>query len=127
GFGGKDGARSVGDILAHICHLLESAASLADGAQVWRDSTPPARDRDVQRFFEALGRFDARLASDAPLACRAEQLFQGPVADALTHVGQITLLRRLAGSPVRAENYFKADIVAGRVGPEQTPPRRVFD
>ena len=80
----------------------------------------------MARFFEALARFDARLASQAPLGCRAEQLFQGPIADALTHVGQIALLRRLAGSPVRGENYFKADIVAGRVGSEQTTPRKEF-
>ena len=121
------GSRTPGQILAHMCDLLDWAVSLADGAQVWRDSTPQAWEGDVQRFFDALGRFDARLASDAPLACRTEQLFQGPVADALTHVGQIALLRRLAGSPVRAENYFKADIVQGRVGSAQTPPRREFD
>jgi len=126
-FRAKDGSRSAGQILAHMCDLLDWAVSLADGAQVWRDSTPQAWEGDVQRFFDALGRFDARLASDAPLACRTEQLFQGPVADALTHVGQIALLRRLAGSPVRAENYFKADIVQGRVGSAQTPPRREFD
>ena len=126
-FRAKDGSRTAGQILAHVCDLLDWAVSLADGAQVWGDSTPQAWDRDVERFFEALGRFDARLASDAPLGCRAEQLFQGPVADTLTHVGQIAMLRRLAGSPVRAENYFKADIVTGRIGPEQTPPRREFD
>jgi hypothetical protein len=49
------------------------------------------------------------------------------VADALTHVGQIALLRRMAGAPVRGENYFRAEIVAGRIGTEQTPPRREFD
>jgi hypothetical protein len=123
----KDGSRSAGEILAHIGDLFDWALSLAEGAQVWRESAPQAWDRDVQRFFDALGRFDARLASDAPLGCGAEQLFQGPVADALTHVGQIALLRRLAGSPVRGENYFKADVVPGRVGPEQTAPRREFD
>ena len=72
-------------------------------------------------------RFDEYLASDAPLACEAEQLFQGPIADALNHVGQIALLRRLAGAPIRAENYYRAEITRGRVGMEQTPPRREFD
>ena len=127
GFRAKDGSRTAGAILAHICDLLDWALSLAGGAQAWRDSTPDAWERDVQRFFDALGRFDARLASDAALGCQAEQLFQGPIADGLTHVGQIALLRRLAGSPVRGENYYKADIVSGRVGASQTPPRREFD
>jgi hypothetical protein len=79
---------------------------------------PPAR---------ACHRFDALLAGDAELRCPAEQLFQGPVADALTHVGQFAMLRRLAGSPVKGENYFKATIAIGHVGPQQAAPKREFD
>lgn len=122
-----NGSRSAGEILAHVGDLFDWALSLADGGHTWRAQPPQAWDQDVARFFDVLARFDARLASDAPLKCRAEQLFQGPIADALTHVGQIALLRRLAGSPVRAENYFQADIVSGRVGAEQTTPRKEFD
>ena len=70
---------------------------------------------------------DDLLAADAPLLQPAERLFQGGLADALTHVGQLAMLRRLAGYPVRGENYSRADIEEGRVGPEQTPPRREFD
>ena len=120
-------SRTPGKILAHMCDLLDWALSLARGAQVWNDSTPAAWNDDVRRFFEALGRFDEFLASDAPLAAPPEQLFQGPIADALTHVGQIAMLRRAAGSPMKGENYFRADIAIGRVGTEQTPPRREFD
>ena len=54
-------------------------------------------------------------------------MFQGPIADALTHIGQIGMMRRMAGAPVRGENYFKADIAAGRVGAEQSAPRFEFD
>jgi hypothetical protein len=57
----------------------------------------------------------------------ADKLFQGPIADALTHVGQIAMLRRMAGAPVKGESYFAAEIVAGRVGREQTVPKREFD
>jgi len=67
------------------------------------------------------------MTSDPPLHAPAEKVFQGPIADALTHLGQIATRRTLAGAPVRGENYFVADIVAGRVGPEQAPPRREFD
>ncbi len=107
--------------------LLDWALSLARGKQQWRNATPQPWDREVQRFFASLAAFDAYLASDAPLHAPPEKLFQGPIADALTHVGQIATRRRLAGAPVRGENYFVADIVAGRVGPEQSPPRREFD
>lgn len=80
----------------------------------------------MKRFHAALAAFDAYLASDKPLHAPAEKLFQGPVADALTHVGQIAVMRRLAGSPVKGENYFVADISAGRVGTEQNAPKREF-
>ena len=120
--------RTPAQILAHVCDLLDWALSLARGDQAWQDSQPQVEwALDVARFHDGLAAFDAYLASDAPLGRSAEMLFQGPVADALTHVGQIALLRRLAGAPVRAENYAKAGIVAGRVGPEQAAPRREFD
>jgi len=74
-----------------------------------------------------VSRFDARLASDAPLGSPPERLFQGPVADALTHVGQLAMLRRMAGGPMRGENYFGAGIQAGRVGSDQAAPVFEFD
>jgi hypothetical protein len=120
-------SRSAGQILAHLGDLLDWALTMADGKQAWQDSPPLAWPHGCDRFFAALGRLDARLDAPEPLAVAAEKIFQGPIADALTHVGQIALLRRLAGAPVKGENYFRAEIVAGRVGPEQTAPRREFD
>ena len=119
-------SRTPGQILAHIGDLFDWALSLAEGQQAWHNSAPQAWEADVARFHAALDTFDAYLASDAPLGSPAE-LFQGPIADALTHVGQIAMLRRLAGGPIRGENYFKAEIVAGRVGREQAKARREFD
>ena len=120
-------ARSPGEILAHMVDLLDWALSMARGKEEWSNAKPGPWDQDIARFFRAALAFDAYLASDAPLHAPAERLFQGPVADALTHVGQIATRRRLAGAPVRGENYFRADIVAGRVGPDQSAPRREFD
>jgi len=122
-----DTTRTPGQILAHIGDLLDWALSLAKGAEQWRNSGSLPWDNGVGRFFAALQALDAYLASDAPLAAPAEKLFQAPVADALTHIGQISMLRRLAGAPVRGENYSRADIVVGRVGPAQTAPKREFD
>jgi hypothetical protein len=122
-----DRTRTPVEILAHIGDLLEWTLWLAKGKYVWKDFTPQPWEREVARFFETLGRLDRFLASDSPLGVATEKLFQGPIADALTHVGQIAMLRRLAGVPVRGENYFKADIVAGRVGPDQAAPRREFE
>jgi hypothetical protein len=84
-------------------------------------------NEEVARFFAALEAFDSYLASDSALNAPEEKLFQGPIADALTHVGQITMLRRMAGAAIKGENYFVAEIEAGRVGPQQAAPRREFD
>jgi len=125
-FRAGEGGRTAGQILAHIGDLFDWALSLARGKQAWKDSPPLDWEAGTARFFEALGRFDAYLASDEALGSSAEKLFQGPVADALTHVGQIAMLRRLAGGPIRGENYHQAEISAGRVGPDQAAPRREF-
>ena len=127
GFRVKEGTRTPGEILAHIGDLLDWALSLARGEQIWHNSTPLVWEDEVKRFFEALKKFDSYLASEEVLGCPTGKLFQGPVADALTHVGQIAMLRRLAGAPVKGENYFKADIEAGRVGANQAVKRVEFD
>jgi hypothetical protein len=119
-------ARTPAKILAHLGDLFDWALSQAKGAEAWTDSAPLAWDREVERFFATLRRFDEFLASDATLAAAPERLFQGAVADALTHVGQLAMLRRLAGAKITGENYSRAEIVAGRVGAEQTAPRREF-
>ena len=109
--------RTPVEILAHVGDLLDWALSLAKGQAQWNDSVPRGWPAEVLRLFEALRTFDAYLASALPLGCPPERLFQGPIADALTHVGQIALLRRCAGAPVRGENYLVAEIVAGPGGP----------
>jgi hypothetical protein len=119
--------RTPSKILAHIGDLFDWALSQAKGAEAWSDSTPLEWDREIERFFATLHRFDEFLASDAPLATPPERMFQGAVADALTHIGQLAMLRRLSGAKIRAENYSRAEIVAGRVGVDQSAPRREFD
>jgi hypothetical protein len=114
-------------ILAHIGDLFDWALSIAKGQQVWRDSQPLEWPDEVQRFFETLKAFDDYLASSGPLHAPPEKLLQGPIADAMQHVGQLAMLRRLAGNPIRGENYYVADVAAGRVEKDQTPPRLEFD
>lgn len=120
-------ARTPEQILTHMGDLQDWALSMASGKPAWKDSQPLPWEQEVQRFLAALKRFDDFLAEDEPLHASPEKLFQGPVADTLNHVGQIAILRRMAGVPIKGENYFKADIAAGRVGAEQAPPKHEFD
>ncbi len=113
-------------ILAHIGDLLDWALALAKGEEIWRDSKGDSWQIEVERFHASLSAFDQYLASDTELAVPVERLFQGPIADALTHVGQIAMLRRLAETPIRGENYSQAKIEAGRTGSEQAAPRKEF-
>lgn len=126
-FGAGEKGRTPARILAHMGDLLEWALSIAKDKQEWHDSTPLPWTQEVDRFFKALRAFDDYLASDLPLGASPEMLFQGAIADALTHTGQINMLRRMAGCPIRGENYYRAEITAGRVGQDQEPPKREFD
>lgn len=122
-----EGSRSAGEILAHMSDLLDWALSLARGDERWNDSTPNSWSEDTKRFFAAATRLDEYLASGAQLHTPAEKLFQGAIADALTHVGQIALMRRLAAAPIKAENYGVANIEKGRTGPDQNAPVAEFE
>jgi hypothetical protein len=122
-----DTTRTPAEIVAHMGDIFDWALSLSRGSQEWKPAKPGDWHADVNRFFTALQAFDDYLASGQPLHAPAEKLFQGPIADALNHVGQLALLRRMAGAPVRGENYFVADVTIGRCGGEQPQPRREFD
>jgi hypothetical protein len=117
-FRAHETTRTPGEVLAHIGDLLEGSLHLVKGELVYLTSLPLPWKEEVARFFSAVKEFDSYLASESPLACPVERLVQGPVGDALTHVGQIVMLRRMAGSPIRSEGYFTAEIVAGGVNEE---------
>src|SRR3977135_1909366 len=125
-YGAPEATRTPARILAHIGVLRDWALSIAKGAEAWHDSTPLPWNQEVERFHKALESFDKYLASDAELSATCERLFQGPIADALTHVGQIAMLRRMAEEPIKGENYSRARIEAGRVGANQSSPKREF-
>jgi hypothetical protein len=125
-FGAPETNRTPVKILAHIGDLMDWVLSMADGSRKWHDSTPLPWGQEGERFHAAIKKFDDYLASEQPLQAPPEKLFQGPIADALTHVGQLAMLRRMAGCPIRGENYFVAEITTGRVGADQAAPRKPF-
>jgi hypothetical protein len=125
-FRATESCRTPAELLAHLGDLLAWSLSQAKGQSKWEESPVLPWEEGKQRFFSSLKALDDFLASDAPLEFSAEKLLQGPVADALTHVGQLALLRRIAGVPIKAENYVAAEIAVGRVGEDQAAPRREF-
>ncbi len=114
-------------ILAHINDIFAWAVSIASGQQAWHETNPQSWHAEVDRFFFVLKAFDDYLASPEPLHETPDKLFQGPIADALTHIGQLAMLRRISGQPIRAEDYHKAVISSGQVSAEQLAPKLEFD
>jgi hypothetical protein len=110
--------RSPSQILNHInaiLHMTELAC---------RDKKPTLPDElpwieAIETFHSLLIKLDKTLVkSDLPDE-KVYQLFQGPWCDAMTHVGQLAMLRRLYGAPLKSVNYFRAEIKAGHLGPDQ--------
>ncbi len=126
-FCAREGSRTPIQILSHMSDLCDWALSMARGQEKWRDAVPQSWDSEVSRFYSCVRALDDYLAGPSAVSCSIRRLMQGPVADAVSHVGQLAMLRRISGNPIRGENFFKADIEAGRVGPDQPAPRRQFD
>jgi hypothetical protein len=124
-FQAGEGVRTPREILAHMGDLLDWALSIAKGKQAWPDSKALTWEKEEERFFAALGALDQFLASGEPVDS-PEKLLQGPIADALTHTGQMAMLRRMARAALKGENYYAAEITVGRVGAEQAKPKREF-
>jgi hypothetical protein len=127
GYISSETSRTPAKILAHVGDVLDWALSMSEGHPAFHDSPPLTWEKECERFFTALKKFDDYLASEKPLHAPAEKLFQGPIADALTHVGQIAMLRRMAGVPMKGENYYVAEITVGRVGADQAVARKEFE
>jgi hypothetical protein len=123
----SDGGRLPVQTLAHMGDLFDWALSMAEGHEVWVNAAPLEWPAEIARFFDALQRFDDYLASDLPLGRTTEELFAGPVADALIHTGQLSLLRRMAGHPVKGENYSRAQIEIGFLSLDQAVADYEFD
>jgi len=114
-------------IVAHMGDLMAWGVTIADGDIKWHAAGSDDWDHEVSRFFDGLALLDAALAADRPFKGSVDKLIQGPLADALTQVGQLAMMRGMAGVPVRPESYARAKIDAGRVGRDQAAPGYEFD
>lgn len=122
-----DDTRRPATIVAHLADLMAWAVTLVQDNVAWRAAGSSDWDVEVQRFYDNLAALDRELSTTMLASGAAEKLIQGPLADALTHVGQLAMLRGMAGAAVRPESYARATVTAGRVGPDQAPPGREFD
>ena len=113
-------------VLSHVSDLVVWAHSIARGEGKWPATKVGTWDEEVRRFHGVLKDFDGFLASTAEIKGEIPRLIQGPLADAINHIGQLMMLRRMTGAPVYGENYYVADISIGRVGPDQAPPVKPF-
>jgi hypothetical protein len=121
-FEAGQGVRTPKDLLRHMTSVLGYARTFIVGGS-YTAETLPDMGSEIVRFHAILEDLGARLSSGATFSgTTAEAILQGPFSDAMTHAGQLAILRRLAGSPVPPENFVKADIRADRLGADQALP-----
>ena len=122
-----EGANRPLDLVAHMGDLFDWALRMARGEMRWTTATPQDWEAECARFFAAVKALDDHVAAGEPIHCELTRLYQGPIADALTHTGQLAMLRRLAGCPMKGESYNRATITPGRIGLDQVPPDPRFE
>jgi hypothetical protein len=116
------GARPPKELVRHMTSVLGYARTFFIGGS-YRPETLDTMDAEVARFHGMIADLATHLANGTPLRnISEEQLLHGPFADTMTHVGQLALLRRLAGVPVPPENFVFAEIGPDRLGPDQAEP-----
>jgi hypothetical protein len=120
-------SRSALALVGHLGDLMEWAGRMTRGENRWMAVPQTSWDSAADRFFRGLASLDAALAEARSESLGYEVIFQGPIADALSHVGQLAMMRGMAGVPVRPESYARANITAGRVGRDQDGVRTEFD
>jgi hypothetical protein len=121
-FGAGGGVRTPMELVRHMTSVLGYARTFFIGGSYRPEPLPTFRD-EIERFHAMLGDLRDLIDAQTPLVdITEEQMLQGPFSDAMTHAGQLAMLRRLYGEPVRSENFIFANVSADNVSAEQPEP-----
>lgn len=122
GFDAGGGVRTPMELVRHMASVLGYARTFFIGGKYWPEPLGTF-DEEIERFHENLADLRDDLGSDKPLIDTTEErMLQGPFSDAMTHAGQLAMLRRLHGQPVPSENFILADVSAENVSSKQSDP-----
>jgi hypothetical protein len=114
--------RTPAALVRHMTSVLGYAHTCFEGGRYWPEPLPDL-DAEIARFHAMLQALSRHLDAGTELrGVTEEQLLQGPFSDAMTHAGQLAVLRRLAGSPVPPENFIVAAVDPANLGPHQADP-----
>ena len=115
--------RTPGELVRHMTSVLGYSRTFFVAGE-YRPEPLPSIEAEIKRFHEMIEDIARHIESDTPLLkdMTPERLLQGPFSDAMTHAGQLSMLRRLSGNPVPPENFIVANIDAIRLGPDQAEP-----
>lgn len=114
--------RTPHELLWHMTGVIGYARTFMRGGTF----APPrlaTMEAEIERFHATLELLALDFADPTSAASISdEQFLHGPLADTMTHVGQLALLRRLAGAPVPSENFIYADVRAANLSATQSLP-----
>lgn len=121
-FQAMENVRTPAELVRHMTSVLGYARTFFIGGH-YRPEPLESLDEEIERFHEMIGLLSQHLRDDPFLeGLTEERLLQGPLSDAMTHAGQLALLRRLAGAPIPPENFIVAEIKPERLGRDQPRP-----
>src|SRR5436190_759611 len=116
------GVRTPNELVRHMASVLGYARTFFVGGNYWPEPLETF-EAEIDRFHEMLADLRKLLDDDTPLiGTTEERMLQGPFSDAMTHAGQLAMLRRLHGAPVPSENFILADVSAENVSANQPDP-----
>jgi hypothetical protein len=122
GFRAAPKVRTPHELIHHMDSVLGYARTFFIGGSYRPPCLPEFADA-VAHFHEVVGDLAHHLESGTELrGVTPEILLQGPFSDAMSHAGQLAMLRRLAGSPVPPENFIFAAISSANLSPDQPLP-----
>lgn len=121
-FDAGGGVRTPMELVRHMASVLGYARTFFIGGTYWPEPLETF-DEEIERFHQNLADLRADIDANKPLIdITEERMLQGPFSDAMTHAGQLAMLRRLHGDPVRSENFILADVSAENVSSNQPDP-----
>ncbi len=103
------GIRTPLELLGHMNGVLEFAISSLKN-QPRRNIPEQSWQEQITLYYEKLKELNQLMQENSFDTDTLERILQGPLADAMTHIGQLAMMRRLANSAIAGENYFAADM-----------------
>lgn len=114
GFSLGKGSRNTTEIIHHIYHVLWWTRVFVQEERFINEKPEKLSFAlEIKRVNSELAVLDKVFSETALGMDFSKRLLQGPLSDVLTHIGQLSMLSRLNGHPIKGEDFSSAEISTG--------------